>query len=172
MESYLEKRITELSELILNKMTDEKLTLSVAESCTAGLLASELTSISGASNYFKGGIICYSTSLKIRLLNVLPSLIEKHTAVSKEIADALSEEMCRIAESHYALAITGVAGPEGGTVVNPVGTVYISLAYNAKAVLSTRRVFNGERNHIRIAAVEEAMRMLWDRLNNKFTTHI
>lgn len=103
------------------------LTLSIAESCTGGALASRLTALSGASQYFLGSIVAYSNNLKQSLLNVPESLLHENGAVSKEVAEAMVEAIQSHTGSSFSIAVTGIAGPAGGSSEKPVGTVYIAL---------------------------------------------
>src|SRR4030095_14805799 len=109
-------------------------TLAVAESCTGGLLANRITNVPGASTVFLAGYVCYANQAKIDMLNVDPRLIEKHGAVSEEVARALAEQARACTRSDYALATTGIAGPSGGSPEKPVGTVYIALAMSGETI--------------------------------------
>ncbi len=138
-------------------------TVSVAESCTGGLLGERLTSIPGSSDYFVGGVISYSNELKIELLGVPPEILAEHGAVSKETAEAMAMGVRRRTNSTYALSVTGVAGPGGGSEAKPVGTTYIGLA-NAAGVEVLRRQFIGDRARIRSFASQIALDLLRRRL--------
>lgn len=113
---------------IKNVLIAENLTITTAESCTGGLLASSLTSIDGASNYFSYGFVTYSNQAKMDLLNVPSKTIKQFGAVSKETAEAMAIGALRKTNSSIAVAITGVAGPSGGTTTKPVGTVWIVIS--------------------------------------------
>jgi len=134
-------------------------TVSVAESCTGGLLGERFTSTSGSSDYFVGGFITYSNGLKTALLAVPPDLIAEHGAVSKLVAEAMAAGARRCTGSTYALSITGVAGPEGGTESKPVGTTFIGLAGPA-GVEVVQRQFLGDRARIRAFASQIALDLL------------
>ena len=123
-----------LEEVIVKLLAQRHQTLAVAESCTGGLLANRITNVPGASEVFLAGYVCYANQAKINMLNVDPQLIEKHGAVSKQVARALAEHARICAGSDYALATTGVAGPGGGSPEKPVGTVYIALAAPGETV--------------------------------------
>jgi nicotinamide-nucleotide amidase len=114
-------------------------TLAVAESCTGGLLANRVTNVPGASEVFLAGYVCYANQAKIDMLNVDPQLLEKHGAVSDQVARAMAEGARICAKSDYALATTGVAGPGGGSLEKPVGTVYIAAAAPDETI--TKRLF-------------------------------
>lgn len=101
-------------------------TLGTAESCTGGRIAEAIISTPGASEYFKGGIVCYTNEIKERLLGVSHDLLEEKTAVCEEVAVAMVKGAVKALNTTYAVAVTGVAGPGGGTKENPVGTIWIS----------------------------------------------
>lgn len=109
-------------------MIEKKLTLSTAESCTGGLLASAITEVSGASNMFECGIVSYSEKIKENLLGVPPEIIEKYGVVSAETAESMAKNSKRLSLSDIAVGITGLAGP-GGDGTLPEGTIYISIVY-------------------------------------------
>ncbi|HOP06599.1 MAG TPA: competence/damage-inducible protein A [candidate division Zixibacteria bacterium] len=109
-------------------LRDNDKTLAVAESCTAGMLGSRVTAVAGASDYFLGGIIAYANEVKTERLGVDAGIIEEHGAVSEECALAMASGCRNLFGSDYALSITGIAGPEGGTEDKPVGTVYVGLS--------------------------------------------
>lgn len=115
-------------------------TVSTAESCTGGLVAERLTGIPGSSNYFLGGLVTYANESKVRLLGVPAELIERHGAVSEPVAHAMAEGCRRVHRTDYALSVTGIAGPQGGTPDKPVGLVYIGLA-GAAGCRVTRHLF-------------------------------
>jgi len=144
-------------------LRQNRATVAVAESCTGGLLGERFTSIPGSSDYFVGGFITYSNELKIELLGVPPEILADHGAVSKEAAEAMAIGARRRANSTYALSITGVAGPEGGSESKPVGTTYIGLA-NLEGVQVLQRQFIGDRNRIRMFASQMALDLLRRRL--------
>ena len=112
---------------IVNLLTKKKFTVSFAESCTGGLLASTITSISGSSKIFNMGFVTYSNNSKIKLLKVPKRTITKYGAVSYETCLSMVENLSKISKSNISISITGVAGPNGGTREKPVGLVYIGL---------------------------------------------
>ncbi len=132
--------------------------LAVAESCTGGLLGGAITSIPGSSRWFLGGVVAYADRLKSSLLGVEPSLLAAHGAVSAEVAAAMARGARDAAGAEAALAVTGVAGPGGGTPGKPVGTVFIAAATPRGEVVRPFR-FPGERERVREAAVEAALRL-------------
>ncbi|HEV7671562.1 MAG TPA: competence/damage-inducible protein A [Thermoanaerobaculia bacterium] len=138
-------------------------TLTVAESCTGGLLAERITAISGSSDYFLGGAVTYSNRLKTQLLGVGEELFAAHGAVSEAVARAMAEGARERFAADYALSITGVAGPGGGSEEKPVGTVHLGLAGPA-GTEHRRARFPGNRNFVRIQASQLALEMLRRRL--------
>ena len=134
-------------------------TLATAESCTGGLLASRITDVSGASEVFGYGWVTYANEAKISQLGVDAHLLESYGAVSEQVAQAMAESARRIAKSDYALALTGIAGPNGGTPAKPVGTVFIALA-TTEGVQVKKCFFSGERGEIKRCASDTALEML------------
>jgi nicotinamide-nucleotide amidase len=135
------------------------LTLAVAESCTGGLLAERITSLSGSSRYFLGGAVVYSNELKTQFANVPKALIDQHGAVSREVAASMAEGIRKRCLSSYGVGITGVAGPGGGTELKPVGLVYIALA-GEEGTQVVERNFLGDRKRIRQFATQQALEMI------------
>jgi nicotinamide-nucleotide amidase len=135
------------------------MTLAVAESCTGGLLAERITSLSGSSRYFLGGAVVYSNELKTQFANVPKALIDKHGAVSREVAASMAEGIRKRCLSSYGVGITGVAGPGGGTEQKPVGLVYIALA-GEEGTQVVERNFPGDRKRIRQFATQQALEMI------------
>ncbi len=134
-------------------------TLAVAESCTAGLLAERITSVSGSSRYFLGGAVVYSNELKTDFAGVSSDLIQKHGAVSREVAIALAEGIRKRCHATFGIGITGVAGPTGGTPEKPVGLVFHALAGESGTEV-VERSFPGDRRRIRWFASQQALDMV------------
>lgn len=151
---------------VVNLLVSSRKTLAVAESCTGGLLGGRITAVSGSSACFLGGFITYSNQLKTRLAGVPGELLERHGAVSREVAGAMAEGARRAAGADYAVSITGIAGPGGGTQTKPVGLVYIGLAKQDGSVIQ-KHVFPGDRDSVRFSAVEEALKLLLDVLEKE-----
>jgi nicotinamide-nucleotide amidase len=148
-----------LEQIVSYLLQMRSMTLAVAESCTGGLLAQRITSLSGSSRYFLGGAIVYSNPLKTQFANVPKSLIDKHGAVSREVAAALAEGIRKRCVSSYGIGITGVAGPTGGTEQKPVGLVYVALA-GEEGTQVVERNFPGDRKRIRWFASQQALEMV------------
>lgn len=134
-------------------------TLSAAESCTGGWLAREVTGISGASDVFWGGVVTYADAAKTELADVPPALIRAHGAVSAEVAEALAEGIRDRSGTDWSVSITGVAGPAGGSLDKPVGTVWIATA-GPSGTTTRSIVAGGSRNEIRAEAVARAFDLL------------
>src|SRR6202167_1199527 len=137
-----------LEEVIGDLLRKRGATLAVAESCTGGLLGERITAVPGSSDYFLGGFITYASRMKVDWLGVPEKIIEEFGAVSSEAAEAMARGARRHSGATYALSVTGVAGPDGGTKKSPVGTVYVGLA-DAGACSVTHRQFIGDRARIR-----------------------
>jgi PncC family amidohydrolase len=144
-----------VSQLLL----DAGLTLVTAESCTGGLLAARLTDVPGSSALFERGLVAYSNEAKSELLGVDEALLAKHGAVSAEVAAAMAAGARRSARAGVAVALTGIAGPGGGTPEKPVGLVYIAVQ-TATASRVWRRVFPGDRDRVRRQAVTGALELV------------
>jgi nicotinamide-nucleotide amidase len=138
--------------------------LATAESCTGGMVAVALTAIPGASTVFERGFVTYSNAAKAELLGVDPVLIERVGAVSQEVAAAMADGARARSRGHVAIAVTGIAGPDGGSPDKPVGLVWFGLATGA-GTLTDREVFAGDRTEIRLQATERALRLLLQGLN-------
>jgi nicotinamide-nucleotide amidase len=134
-------------------------TLAAAESCTGGLLAQRITSISGSSRYFLGGAVTYHDELKTLFAGVPPLMIQAHGAVSREVAAAMAEGIRHDCNASLGIAVTGVAGPTGGTPEKPVGLVYHAL-HDGKNTEVVERKFPGDRTRIRLWASQQALDMI------------
>jgi len=121
-------------------LTKKKLKIAFAESCTGGMLTSEITSVSGASKVFGIGLVTYSNQAKITVLKVNKNIIQKYGAVSAECCEAMVKNLSKISKAQINVSITGIAGPNGGTKKKPVGLVYIGVKKNNK-ILITKNVF-------------------------------
>jgi nicotinamide-nucleotide amidase len=146
-------------------LTERKLTLSVAESCTGGLIANRLTDVAGSSAYFERGVVVYSNRSKVELLGIPAGLIERHGAVSKEVAVAMAEGIRRSAGTAFGLSTTGIAGPTGGTPEKPVGLVWVGFA-DERGSLAVKFNFGDERKRVKERAAQAALELLRRRLMN------
>jgi nicotinamide-nucleotide amidase len=152
-----------LEQIVLYYLELKQETLAVAESCTGGLLAQRLTSISGSSRSFLGGAVVYSNELKIDFCGVPPRLLETYGAVSADVAEVMARGIRQRAGASMGVGITGIAGPGGGTEEKPVGLVYIAVSYGHKTE-SIECHFRGDRNRIRLWASQQALDLIRRRL--------
>ena len=152
--------IRALASDVLQAARDAKAHIATAESCTGGLIAGALTEIAGSSDVVDRGFVTYSNQAKCDLLGVPMDLIMAHGAVSEEVARAMAEGALTRAKVEIAVAVTGIAGPGGGTATKPVGLVHLACARAGGVTLHERRVFPGDRSAVRIATVETALRLI------------
>jgi len=153
-----------LEEVVVRLLKQRKQTLATAESCTGGLIANQITNVSGASEVFLAGYITYANSAKNDVLNVDSKLIEKNGAVGEEVARAMGEGARTRAASTYGLATTGIAGPNGGSDEKPVGTVYIALASEDSETVARKFLFPTDRETFKQLAAQAALDLLRRRL--------
>jgi len=145
-----------LEQIVLLYLDMRGITLAVAESCTGGMVAERLTSVSGSSRSFLGGAVVYSNELKTEFADVPPELIERHGAVSREVAAAMAEGIRKRCGAGLGVGITGIAGPTGGTEEKPVGLVFVAVADGKRTEVVERR-FGGERDRVRVLASQQAL---------------
>ena len=142
---------------LVNKLQKKKLKISFAESCTGGMLATAITSISGASKIFNLGLITYSNDAKINILRVNKKIIQKYGAVSPECCEAMVKNLSKISKADVNVSITGIAGPKGGTKAKPVGLVYIGVKKSNKLIITKNIFKQKKRNDIQKATVKRAL---------------
>ena len=145
---------------IIKLLIKKKINISVAESCTGGLLASAITSISGASKIFNLGLITYSNQAKIKILKVNKNIINKYGAVSYECCYAMVNNLSKISKSKINVSITGIAGPKGGTKKKPVGLVYIGIKKGSKIEINKCLFKSKKRSLIQKATVKKALNLV------------
>lgn len=139
--------------------------LATVESCTGGLLGAMLTELPGSSRMFTHGYITYANTAKTEMVGVDAALIATYGAVSEQVARAMAEGGRDRSGAHIALAITGIAGPEGGTASKPVGTVHFACAIKGAPTIHAQQQFAGNRSEIRLAAVDHALDMILNALS-------
>lgn len=149
-----------LAEAVLATCRARRLMLATAESCTGGMIAATLTDIAGSSDVVERGFVTYSNAAKTDLLGVPPALLAAHGAVSAEVAEAMAAGALARAPVGLAVAVTGIAGPGGGTAEKPVGLVHFGLARRGAAVRTENHVFPGDRAEVRRATVMRALELL------------
>ena len=143
--------------ILLKKLAKKKLKISFVESCTGGMLASKITSLSGASKVFNLGLITYSNQSKIKILKVNKNIIKKYGAVSHECCLSMVNNLSKISKAHINLSVTGIAGPNGGTKEKPVGLVYIGVKKGNKTIIRKYLFKNKGRNYIQKSTVSKVI---------------
>jgi PncC family amidohydrolase len=155
--------LTVLSRKLGLSLAQNKLTLAVGESCTGGMIGAAITAIPGSSKYFRGGVIAYDNGVKQRVLGVPARVLKKHGAVSAQTVLAMASGVQKLLSADCAIAISGVAGPAGGTKEKPVGLVFIGIALK-KQVWAFEERFKGDRKSIRVQTVKRAIKRMLERL--------
>ena len=145
---------------LIKILAKKKLRISVAESCTGGLLASKITSTSGASKVFNLGFVTYSNQAKIKILKVNKNIIQKYGAVSHECCSMMVNNLSKISKANINVSITGIAGPKGGTKSKPVGLVYIGIKKGNKISVNKCLFKSKKRSSIQRASVNKALNLI------------
>ena len=149
-----------LSQKLVKLLHKKKLKISLAESCTGGLLSSSITSVSGSSKVFTLGLITYSNQAKINILKVSKKIIIKNGAVSYETCLSMVRNLNKISKTNISVSITGVAGPKGGTRQKPIGLVFIGIKKGNKTLVKKYFFKNKNRSSIQIATVNKALNLI------------
>ncbi len=163
--SLVNAKLRDVTAALLQACRERKLMLTTAESCTGGLLAGALTAIAGSSDVMESGFVVYSNAAKHEMLGVPIAMIDQYGAVSEPVARALAEGAIARSHADIAVSITGVAGPGGGSKEKPVGLVHFATARRGQATIAHHRVFPGDRDMVRLAAVAAALSLIVDRLD-------
>ncbi len=161
-DSFMNDRVAALVEQVFEHFNKKRWTLSFAESCTGGLLSGNLARRPGISSVFIGSCVTYANSAKELLLGVPSELIKSHGAVSAPVALAMAHNVRKSLKSSWAVSITGIAGPTGGTPDKPVGTVHFGIA-GPSIEATDKQLINGDRKEIQNQAVEHALRFLLEK---------
>ncbi len=148
-----------LAEQAVEKFRGTGLTFGFAESLTGGMISSQIVGVSGASEVFSGSVVSYTNDVKINVLGVPSEIIDEHTEVSSECAEAMADGVCKVIGCDFGIAVTGIAGPTGALPGKPIGTVYFGYHGNGKTG-SFRRVFEGDRSQVRTQTAECALETL------------
>ncbi len=148
-------------QVVADRLLRHRQKVCTAESCTGGLIAKTFTDLAGSSDWFERGFVTYSNAAKNEMLAVPASLIEDYGAVSEAVATAMASGALRHSEADYSIAVTGVAGPGGGSDDKPVGTVWIAVA-SAEQMVAKRYQFDGDRQAVRAATLHSALELLLD----------
>ncbi len=149
-----------LAKKIVNELFKKKLTISVAESCTGGLLSSTITSVSGSSKVFSLSLITYSNASKIKVLNIPKKIINKYGAVSEKVCLLMVKNLNKIIKTSISVSITGVAGPRGGSKKKPVGLVYIGIKKKNKTIIKKYLFKNKGRSYIQKSSVIKTLKLI------------
>lgn len=153
--------IYKLAEQVIASAREQQFTIATAESCTGGGIGAALTSISGSSKVYEGGIISYSNDVKTKLLGISEKTIERHGAVSQQTAKIMAESARKALSTDLAISVTGIAGPTGGSKEKPVGTVWIGLAQKNNTTKVKHNIFaDKDRESIRMDSVLQALKIL------------
>lgn len=147
----------QLITLLANELIAQKVILATAESCTGGWIAKFITDVAGSSQWFDCGVVSYSNQSKIRLLGVSADTLEKHGAVSQAVVEEMALGILQRSDATLSIAVSGIAGPEGGSPDKPLGTVWIAWASSDKNVITQCFSFSGTRDQVRSGAVYEAL---------------
>ena len=149
-------------QLLHKKLIKKRLTISVAESCTGGLLAHNLTKLANSSKYFQMGLTTYSNQAKIRILKVNKNIIKKYGAVSKECCKLMVQNLSKISKSNINVSITGIAGPRGASKNKPIGLVYIGIQKGRKLLVKENKFKSKNRNSIQKSTVREVIKIIFN----------
>ncbi len=145
---------------LLRILTKKKLKIAIAESCTGGMFASELTSISGSSKVFSLGLVTYSNRAKINILRINKSIIQKYGAVSPQCCESMVKNLAKISKAQINVSITGIAGPNGGTRTKPVGLVYIGIKKKNKLIINKNVFKQKNRLSIKKATIKKTLKLI------------
>lgn len=145
--------------ILVEILKQKKLKISTAESCTGGLIAKLITDVPGSSDVFIGGVVSYSNEMKMKWVDVKPGTLEKYGAVSEHTVDEMLDGIILQTGSNLAIAVSGIAGPTGGTTEKPVGTVFIGIAFKDQKLIQ-KIFFKGSREEIRMQSAMKALKMI------------
>ncbi|WP_269631012.1 CinA family protein [Pelomonas sp. BJYL3] len=157
----------ELIERIALALIQRRERMGTAESCTGGLIAAACTSLAGSSQWFERSVVSYSNQAKTEMLGVPPGLLELHGAVSAEVAQSMARGLYAHAPVEWTLAVTGIAGPSGGSEDKPVGTVWLALYHHGKPIKVWQELFKGDRHAVRAATVRVGLAALCEALEDR-----
>ena len=161
MELKMWKIINHEAEKLYLNCVNKNLTITTAESCTGGMISSAIVHINGSSQIFKSSVIVYSNDMKSKLLNIPKDLITKYGAVSEIVVHSMAKKSLEIVNSDVSIAVTGIAGPTGGSVDKPVGLVWVGIGTKEK-IITKKCQFNGNRLEIRQKTTQESLKLAND----------
>ena len=145
---------------VVSKLIKKKIKISIAESCTGGMLSSAITSVNGSSKVFKLGLVAYSNQSKTKALKISKNIIKKYGSVSYQVCLAMVKNVSEIGETNMSVAITGIAGPSGGTKIKPVGLVYVGIKKSNRVEVKKYLFKNKGRAYIQRAAVSKSLGLI------------
>jgi len=145
---------------IIRKLTKKKIKISLAESCTGGMLSSSITSINGSSKVFNLGIIAYSNKSKIEILKVPKKILRKYGSVSEQVCKVMAKNVSKIGNTNMSVSVTGIAGPRGGTEKKPVGLVYVGIKKDSKIIVKKYLFKNKGRSYIQNSTVNKCLKLI------------
>jgi len=145
---------------IIRKLTKKKIKISLAESCTGGMLSSSITSISGSSKVFNLGIIAYSNKSKIEILKVPKKILRKYGSVSEQVCKVMAKNVSKIGNTNMSVSVTGIAGPRGGTEKKPVGLVYVGIKKDSKIIVKKYLFKNKGCSYIQNSTVNKCLKLI------------
>ena len=149
-----------ISHKIIRLLKNKKIKISIAESCTGGMVASAITSVSGSSKVFTFGMVTYSNESKIKVLKISKKIIRKYGAVSEQVCKAMVKNVSRIGKTNMSISITGIAGPSGGTKIKPVGLIYIGIKKGNKINIKKYLLKNKGRFYIQKVTVNKCLELI------------
>ena len=149
-----------LSKKVVKKLIKKRIKISIAESCTGGLLSAAIISINGSSKVFNLGLVTYSNESKIKVLKISKKLIKKYGAVSKQVCLAMVKNVAKIGKTKMSISVTGIAGPSGGTQKKPVGLVYLGIKIGNKININKFLFINKERSYIQKTTVKKCLGLI------------
>tara|TARA_Y100000590_G_scaffold366693_1_gene426205 strand:- start:514 stop:987 length:474 start_codon:yes stop_codon:yes gene_type:complete len=150
----------ELGKKIVKKLIKNNIKISIAESCTGGLLSNSITSVSGSSKIFSLGLVAYSNESKINVLKVSKKIIVKYGAVSKQACRAMVKNVSKMGKTDMSISTTGIAGPSGGTIKKPVGLVYVGTKYKNKIIIKKYLFKKKKRSYIQKTTVDKCLMLI------------
>jgi len=165
MNDVLEAKIEQQVALLAERLIERNWSVTTAESCTGGGVAESMTALAGSSAWFNAAFVTYSNAMKSQLLGVKTDALEAHGAVSQVVASQMAEGALASAQANLAVAISGIAGPGGGSPDKPVGTVCFAVAGTSVDTFTETCLFAGDRHQVRLQAVSHALQMLLDKFN-------
>jgi len=149
-----------LNKRVVNLIIKNKIKLAIAESCTGGLLSAAITSVKGSSKIFNVGLVTYSNKSKVKLLKISKKIIQKHGAVSEQVCKAMVKNVDKIFKTNISVAVTGIAGPGGGTKEKPVGLIYIGVKKGNKIITTKMLLKNKGRSYIQNKTVKKSLELI------------